>query len=134
MTIQDERYKELKGNFNKSLLAISSVGNRTTTVTSSTFTNIYHTGAHISADVTVVPGTDTVTFSLEAKDAVSGKYYTVVSSAALVATGLVVLKVYPGITAVADISVSDFLPLYYRIRVVHSGNGGFTYSVGLSLI
>jgi len=91
-------------------------------------------GLHLIIDVTVVPGVDTVTFTVKGKDPLSGKYYTLLASAALVATGTVVLKVYPGLTAAANLVASDVLPADWRVEVTHSAGTNFTYSVGAQLV
>ena len=53
------------------------------------------------------------------------------------ATGLVKMKVKPSITAVAasitGVVVQDQLPAIWRIRVVHSAAGSWTYSLGVVL-
>jgi hypothetical protein len=91
-------------------------------------------GILIFVDVTAVPGVDTITVTLQGKDPASGKYYTILASAAIVATGTVVLRVYPGLTAAANLVASDLLPRTWRIIVTHSAGTNFTYSVGASLI
>lgn len=107
---------------------------RTASVNSADFTNLSSTGIHVVIDVTAVPSVETMTFTLQGKDQASGKYYDLLVSAALVATGTVVLKVYPGLTAVANLTATDILPKTYRIKVVNSASGSFTYSVGASLV
>jgi hypothetical protein len=81
---------------------------------------------------TAVPSVDTVTLIIEGKDPVSGVYYTVLSAAARVATGMDVLRVLPGIAVVANAAASDSLPDTYRARVVHSAGTNFTYSLSIT--
>lgn len=91
-------------------------------------------GVDVIIDMTAVPGVDTVTFSIEGKDPVSGKWYTLLASAALVATGVVVLHVYPGATVTANLSANANLPRAWRVVATHSAATNFTYSVGANLL
>lgn len=88
-------------------------------------------GITVVLDVTAVPGIDTVTLSIEGKDDVSGKYYTVLQAAARVATGTDVLNVAPGIAVTANQSASAQVPPVYRVKVTHSAGSNFTYSVSV---
>jgi hypothetical protein len=96
-------------------------------------TNLGHRGLHVVIDVTAVTADPSVVFTIQGKDSLSGKYYTLLASAALVTTGTVVLKVYPGITVAANLSVSDVLPRTWRVIAVHGDTDSITYSVGASL-
>lgn len=49
-------------------------------------------------------------------------------------SGTVVLRVYPGIAASANVAASDALPRSWRVRVVHSGPGNFTYTANAQLL
>jgi hypothetical protein len=91
-------------------------------------------GLQLIIDVTAVPTVDTVTFTIKGKDPVSGKYYTLLASSAIVAVSTVTLRVYPGLTAAANLVVSDVLPLDWRVEITHSAATNFTYSVGAQLI
>lgn len=91
-------------------------------------------GCHVYLNVTAVPGTDTVSLVIEAKDDVSGAYETLITGAARSTTGLDAFTVYPGVTETANVDISDPLPDVYRIRVVHSAATPFTYSVNVSEI
>lgn len=91
-------------------------------------------GLHVVFDITAVPGVDTVTITIEGKDALSGKYYPILIGAATPAVGTKVLRVYPALTVVANLTENDILPRDWRVTVTHSGAGAFTYSVGASLI
>lgn len=107
---------------------------RATTTNGSDQTNFHYKGLHVIFDITAVPGVDTVLLTIQGKDPVSGKYYTILAGAAEVGIATRVYKVCPGITAAANVSVSDLLPRDWRIIVTHSGAGNFTYSVGAQLV
>ena len=107
---------------------------RTASSNSADQTNTASRGVHVVIDMTTVPGTDTVTFTLQGKDTLSGKYYDLLESLAIVATGTTVLKIYPGITASANASASDVLPKTYRVKTTHSAGSSFTYSVTVQVV
>lgn len=88
-------------------------------------------GCLVFINMTAVPGVDTVIFTLEGKDELSGTYYTIIASAALVATGMVVLRVFPGLVAAANTFVNDVLPRTIRVRTTHSAASSFTYTVAV---
>lgn len=82
---------------------------------------------HISA----ISGTSpTLTVTIEGKAQASGQYYTVLQSAALSAVGLTVLRIYPGLTAAANLVANDILPASYRIT---TAIGGTTPSVSATI-
>ena len=102
---------------------------RTTTATSDTFTNRSASRLHLVIDVTVTPGVDTVTPKIEGYDPISGKYYTLLTGAAISSTGTTILKIGPGLAASANVSAADFLPRAWRVVMTHSAATSFTYSV-----
>ena len=109
---------------------------RTASVNSRDFPNHLACGVHLVIDVTAVSGTaPTLTVTLRGKDPTSGKYYTLLASAVINAAGTTVLKVYPGITAAANLAVNDVLPLDWRVEAVIGGTTpSFTFSIGAHLI
>jgi hypothetical protein len=90
-------------------------------------------GVHVIIDMTAVPGVVTVTPTIQGRDSISGKYYDILVGAAIVATGLVVLKVVQGVTPVANLAVSDIVPSAWRVLMTHSAGGNFTYSVSANI-
>jgi len=120
-----------RGNTEATVLASAA---RTTTTNSADQTNYNARGVHVLLNVTVVPGVDTVTLSIQGKDPVSAVYYTLLTGLAVVGAGMNVYKVFPGITAVANGTASDVLPRTWRVAVTHSAATSFTYSVGAALV
>lgn len=106
---------------------------RAVTTQTEDFVNNQHESAHVVIDVTVVPGVDTVTVTLEGKDPASGKYYTLLASTAILTVSTVVMRVGAGLVAVGNLVANDELPATWRVKVTHSGSGNFTYSVGCNL-
>lgn len=84
----------------------------------------YGRGLLCFIDITAISGTTpSLTVTVQGKDPVSGKYYTLLASAALNATGTTVLRIYPGLTAAANLTASDILPTDFRIIYVVAGTG-----------
>lgn len=88
-------------------------------------------GVKVMVNFSAVPGVDTVTVTIQGKDRVSGNYFTILASAAIVATGQIVLTVYPGIAAAGNIAANDALPDIYRVLFTHSAGTNFTYSAAV---
>lgn len=73
---------------------------------------------HVSAITGTAP---TLTVTIQGKSPVSAQYYTILASTAITATGLTVLRVYPGLTAAANAVASDLLPSTFRVVSVIGG-------------
>jgi len=119
-----------RGNTDVSVLASAA---RTTTQTSADQVNYNARGIQLVLDMTSV-GTGSVTVSINGKDAVSGKYYPILTGAAVTTNSTNVYRVYPGLTAAANATVSDFLPRTFQVVVTANNGNSATYSVGYSLI
>ena len=104
---------------------------RTATTASEDQTHGDYVGAHVIINVTAA-GTSTLTVTIQGKDPISGDYYTILASAGLTTTGMTVLKVHPGITAAANLSVSDILPDTWRVSCAKGDASSWTYSVSYS--
>lgn len=120
-----------RGNLdNVSLIAASGV---TTTQTGADQTNYNARGLHVVLDMTTV-GTGSVTLEIDGKDPVSGKYYAILTGAAVTTNSTNVYKVYPGITAAANVSASDILPRTWRVKVTANNANATTYTVAAMLV
>lgn len=117
---------------NTDITALASAA-RTTTLNSGDLTNYNGRGLHVVLDVTNA-GTGSITLTIQAKDALSGQYYTLLAGAAVTTVSTNVYKVFPGATAVANAAANDILPRTYRILVTHNNANSITYSVGASII
>jgi hypothetical protein len=90
-------------------------------------TNRRGRGIALVIDISAITGTSpTLTLTIQGKDPVSGKYYTLLGSAALTAVGTTVLTVYPGLTAAANVVANNVLPRSWRVI---SAIGGTTPAV-----
>lgn len=98
--------------------------------------NPYGKAAHVVIDITSITGTaPTATFTVQGKDAVSGKYYTILASAALNAIGTTVLKIGPNFTAAANVAANDIVPRKFRVICATGGTvTDLDCTVGVSLV
>lgn len=84
--------------------------------------NTAYGAANIVVDVTAISGTTpSLTITVEGKDPVSGKYFTVLQSAALTAVGTTVLSVGIGLPATANVSANAILPRTWRVSAAIGG-------------
>jgi len=97
------------------------------------FTNTQGKACHLTIDVTAWSA-GSLTVTIQGKDPTSGKLYTILASAALVATGTVVLRVGSGLTAAANLVANDVLPKEIVIDFNHADATSITYSAGLSIV
>lgn len=121
-----------RNNIDHGTVGITASG-ATTTQTGADQTNYNHRGAIIVLDMTSV-GTGNVTLSVQGKDALSGKYYTIFTGSAISTNSTNVYTIYPGATATANVSVSYPLPRTWRVTVTANNANATTYTVGASLI
>lgn len=77
-------------------------------------------GLRLVADFTAV-GTLSAVLKIQGKDPLSGKYFDILTSAALTAIGTNVFTVFPGIAPIANVSVSDILPRIWRVNLAIAG-------------
>ena len=90
-------------------------------------------GCVVVIDVTAA-SSPSVVFTLQGRDAFSQKYWTIVASAAITGTGTTILRAYPGLTAAANLTVSDILPYYWAVDATHTGSNSATYTVTVHLV
>lgn len=110
---------------------------RTATPTAATVTVGKARAVHLVIDVTAVTATPSVVCTVDGYDPVSGKYYNLLTSAALTDSGSPytrVLKIGPGLTASANLIANDVLPSVIRVTMTHGDADSITYSVAAALI
>jgi len=107
---------------------------RTATISSSAVVGEEHRGAHIIVRATASAATPSVVPTVEGYDSVADAWYTILTGAAVTGVSVVVLKVYPGITAVANVAVSDCLPARWRVTMTAGDADSLTYSVVANLL
>lgn len=107
---------------------------RTATVTGDDIKNLLSRGLHLIIDVTSITSTPSVVPKIQGKDPVSGKYYDLLTGAAITATGTTVLKLFPSATASANVAVNDFLPSVFRVVMTHANSNSITYSISANML
>ena len=118
---------------NREMIVFASAA-RTASENSLDLANPYARGAVLTIDVTAASATPSVVFTVKGKSALGSDYYTILTSAAITATGQTVLRIYPGLTASANATVSDVLPATWRVEAAHADADSITYSVSANLI
>jgi hypothetical protein len=117
-----------------STVAVLPSAARAATTTSDDFLNRNAKGLHLVIDVTAITATPSITVTIQGKDYLSGKYYTILASAAISTTGTTVLKVFPGSAVTSNLSANDMLPVNWRVSVTHGDADSITYSIAASLM
>lgn len=104
---------------------------RTVTTASADIVNTSYRGAHVAINVTSFTS-GTWTPVIQGKDPVSLNYYDICTGPAIAATGLTIVKVYPGITSAVENAptCNDFLPRTWRVNMVGASTPSATFSVG----
>ena len=103
----------------------------TTSANGTDQTNFNGRGLKCTYDITAITGTNT-TLTIQGKDVASGKYFTLLASAALTTTGTTVLTVYPGLTASANAVANDVVPRTWRVITTNTALSAFTGTLGCS--
>ena len=122
---------------NNTEATILASGARTVTTVSPAQTNYNARGILLFNDITAVPGGDTVNLRVQVKDPTSGTYKEVYADGNLSAVTFRMTAFYLGdLTSGSDLNnvVNRPIPRTWRVRIVHSGSGSFTYSVGAAYI
>ncbi len=96
-------------------------------------TNNSCVGLVVVINCTAVSGSSSVVFTIQGKNSL-GVLYTILASAAIVGTGVTVLRVYPDLTAAANTKATDLIPRTWNIKAVHGTADATTYSVTACLI
>lgn len=96
-------------------------------------TNYNARGIQVVVDITAITGTNIVV-TIQGKDPTSGKYFTLLASAALTGTGTTVLTVYPGCIAAANSVANLPLPRTWRVITTNTAISAITATVAGSMI
>jgi hypothetical protein len=93
-------------------------------------------GIAVTVDITAKTGTISVVCNIYRKDTASGKYVTLLSSAALTGTGTTTMIVHPDLTAAANTIVKDFIGATWKVDLVHGAGStpATTATVGACLL
>jgi hypothetical protein len=107
---------------------------RTATPTAVTLPAGRYNYLNLTIDATAVTATPSVVVTVDALDPVSGKYYNLLTSAAITAISTTVLRIGPTLTAVANLAANASLPDTIRVTMTHGDADSITYSVGAALM
>lgn len=115
-------------------VTIATLAAAAVTTNTADMTNPLHKGVKVVVDVTAITGTTpSLVVTIQGKDVKSGKYFTILASASLTATGTVVLTVYPGAATSANVSANDVLPATWRVLMTIAGTTpAVTATIGAS--
>jgi hypothetical protein len=123
----------MRNNTDVTLLASAA---RAATQTSADQVNYNGRGIKMWVDITSA-GTATLTPAILGKDPASGKYISIITSAALSSNNTYTYTIYPGAAGPGTsptFFANDILPRTFQIVTTYGGSGNITYSVGYSLI
>lgn len=119
-------------NSNKEGTALASAA-RTATVSSADITNYNGKGITVILDVTAKGTAPSITLKIQQKDPASGKYIDLITSAAVTTVSTNTYRVFPNLTAAANLTANATLGKTFRITMTHSNADSITYSVGYSI-
>lgn len=91
-------------------------------------TNRNARGVVIIIRISAASGTGGVTFFIEGNDTLNGLSYPILQSALIIAVQTLVLRVYPGLVAAANLTANDVLPRNWQIRTTHGDASNYTYA------
>jgi hypothetical protein len=117
------------GKYNKSLYQSEA---RTASPASVSIVDDEVTGIQVIIDTTAVAATPSVVPTIDGFDPLSGKWYNILTGAAIATVSTVVLRIHPDLVAVANLTAADFLPQKYRVVMTHGDADSITYTVGVN--
>jgi hypothetical protein len=119
---------------------ISAVG-LTSTQSGATITNPNARGIMMFLDITSNPGgAETLALDLQVIAPTAGTFQSIAASQPFTAAsnGLFTYQIYPGITEASDVAAQKIqgmaIPRKFRVRVIHSSTGAWSYTLGYCLI
>lgn len=93
-----------------------------------------HLYVDVVVDVTAIVDTPSLTVTIQGKDELSGKYYTLLVSAAITTVSTNIYRIGPGLTAAANAVANFAVPKTWRVSVAVADADSATYSVGYCLM
>lgn len=106
---------------------------RTATPTAAVVNTARVKGLRLVIDVTASSATPSVVATIDGVDAASGKYFNLLTSAAITGAGTTVLSIAPGITVASNVSAAAILPDAVRITLTHGDADSITYVAAVHL-
>lgn len=102
---------------------------RVATIQTADLINASSRGGHFIINVTALVAGASLTPAILGKDTLNGVYYTLLTGLAITATGITVLKIYPGIVGIANAAATDVLPSTFAFSMTAANANSVTYSV-----
>lgn len=102
-----------------------------TTVNSPVQLNPWGRGVVLGINTTI-DAAGSYVVNIQGLDVASGSFYTIASTAAIVAPAFSTLTVYPGVTVAANVALSFPLPRTWRVQAVVT-TGPITATIGASV-
>ena len=121
-------YDRMRGNIDGTALASAA---RTVATNSADLTNYNGNTVDVFIDVTAWTA-GSITVTIQGKDVLSGKYYTILAGTAIGSATTQILRVGPGILSAANASAQYALPRTWRVSVAVGTADSITYSIGFS--
>jgi len=87
-----------------------------------------------TVDTTVDPAAASITPSIDFFDPISQSWTTILTGAAIAATGRVRLRIGEGLTAAANLTVNDVIARKFRFNMAVADTDSITYSVGVEIV
>lgn len=116
-----------RGCYEQTVLASAT---RTLATDSADLTNYNARGVIVVIDVTSLNAvTPIITVTIQGKSSLGSDYYTILAAAAISTVSVTVLRIYPGLTAVANLTASDVLPRIWRASVAVADADAMDYSI-----
>ena len=118
---------------NSSKTILSSVA-RTVTTNSATQSHesdatLVARGLHLIIGVTAIVAAPSIVVHIQGLEINAVVFYDLLISNAITTVGTTVIKLYPGIQALPNVSANDILPDRWRVQVVHGNANSITYSI-----
>jgi hypothetical protein len=107
---------------------------RTATNSSNVIPNPRGRAIRFHVDCTARAGSASTVFTFQGYDAVSGKYYTLLASAAVTTAAKTEYLVFPGATVTANVSANQPAPPSFRVTATHGTADAHTYSVSAEIL
>lgn len=107
---------------------------RTATPTAATVPAGRYNYLRVVIDVTAITSTPSVVCTIDALSPTSGKYYNLLTAAAVTATGTTVLNVGPALPVTNNVSANAVLADTLRITMTHGNSNSITYTVAAELM
>lgn len=115
------------------IIVLSGPTARTATPSIATFDNPDYHGMHLVI-YTSAASTPSTVVTIKGVDPYTGQSYTILVAAAITAAGTVVLRVFPALTASANLIANDVIPSQFTCTSVHGNGNSHTYAISALMV